>query len=146
MTTSSTDNTKNLPAGIGIDVVDIPRFKDAFQRQGFREKVFTCSEIEACESKPDALPSYAVRFAVKEALYKALADPSLKSVPWQQIETKIVNDIPTICLSDALRERIGNRSAFLSLTHTSQIAAAVVLLLPNSNKTGSSNIQRGSNP
>jgi len=123
MTTSSTDNTKNLPAGIGIDVVDIPRFKDAFQRH-----------------------SYAVRFAVKEALYKALADPSLKSVPWQQIETKIVNDIPTICLSDALRERIGNRSAFLSLTHTSQIAAAVVLLIPTEDKSDSSNIKGGSNP
>jgi len=54
--------------GIGIDVVDIARFKESLERTPhLAEKLFTESE----RTKPVA--SLAARFAAKEALYKALS-------------------------------------------------------------------------
>lgn len=121
---------KNPPPGIGIDVVDINQFRTALRRGGFRDKIFTPAEIETCESRRDPLPSYAARFAVKEAFYKALADPGLTAVPWKQIETTVEDNVPTIHLSDTLQKRMSGRRVFISLTHSSQVAAAVVLLIP----------------
>jgi holo-[acyl-carrier protein] synthase len=52
--------------GIGIDVVDIDRFKASLERTpGLSEKLFTTAE----RTKPAA--SLAARFAAKEALAKA---------------------------------------------------------------------------
>lgn len=130
MTPNSIVEQNHIPPGIGIDIVDLDRFKRAFQRKGFVRRVFTDSEIEACESKRDPLPSFAARFAVKEAFCKALSDPGLKSVPWKQIETSSVNNIPAIRLSSSLQKRISGRQIYLSLTHSSRMAAAVVLLIP----------------
>ncbi|MBU0517571.1 holo-ACP synthase [bacterium] len=116
--------------GIGIDIVDIDQFENAMQREGFREKVFSPAEIEICEGKPDPLASYAARFAVKEAFFKALGDPGMKAVPWTQIETLVENDTPALQLTPALEARMMGRFPFISLTHSHKIAAAVVLLLP----------------
>jgi holo-[acyl-carrier protein] synthase len=117
-------------AGIGIDVVDIDRFERAFQRAGFRERIFTAREIADCEDKPKPVEAFAARFAAKEACFKAFADPRLKAVPWSQIETVITGDIPSLKLHGAYRERLRGRKVFLSLSHSHRIAAAVVLLLP----------------
>lgn len=122
----------NLPAkpGIGIDIVDIDQFEDAMQRDGFREKVFSSAEIEICEAKPDPLSSYAARFAVKEAFFKALGDRDMKAVPWTKIETVVEDEIPSLNLTPALEAKLLGRFPFISLSHSHRIAAAVVLLLP----------------
>ena len=68
--------------GIGIDVVDIDRFKASLERTpGLLEKLFT----EAERSK--AIASLAARFAAKEALAKALN--AGKGLSWHEAE--IVN-------------------------------------------------------
>ncbi len=118
------------PAGIGIDLIDLDRFKAALEKEGFREKVFTRIEIEDCEGKPDKLQSYAVRFAVKEAFYKALADPTMNAVLWQQIETQVTEGVPSLRFTGIMAERLSNRTVSISLTHTEHTAAAVVMLLP----------------
>ena len=65
--------------GIGIDVVDIDRFKSSLERTpGLSEKLFT----EAERNKPIA--SLAARFAAKEALAKALN--AGKGLYWQEAE------------------------------------------------------------
>jgi holo-[acyl-carrier protein] synthase len=65
--------------GIGIDVVDIDRFKTSLERTpGLSEKLFTASE----RAKPIA--SLAARFAAKEALVKALN--AGKGLSWQEAE------------------------------------------------------------
>lgn len=129
-----TTDLRNIAPGIGLDVVEIDRFKLAFQRRGFRGRVFTDKEIEHCEKKHDPMPSYAARFAVKEAFYKALNDPTLKTVPWKQVETVIEDQVPIAHFSTALRRRIGPRSVHLSISHAEHVAVAVVLLLPNDNR------------
>jgi glucosamine--fructose-6-phosphate aminotransferase (isomerizing) len=53
--------------GIGVDVVDVDRFRETLERTpGVRERIFTAGEAAL------SLESMAARFAAKEALIKAL--------------------------------------------------------------------------
>ena len=55
--------------GVGIDVVNIDRFKESLERTpGLSEKLFTESE------RTKSVQSLAARFAAKEALAKAFAE------------------------------------------------------------------------
>ena len=59
--------------GIGVDVVDLERFRVALQRTPtMRERLFTPSELEYVAPKADPVPSLAARFAAREAVMKAL--------------------------------------------------------------------------
>lgn len=60
--------------GIGVDIVQINRFRLASERWGrkFLEKVFTEREIDHCYKKSEPYSSFAIRFAAKEAVLKAL--------------------------------------------------------------------------
>jgi holo-[acyl-carrier protein] synthase len=56
---------------VGCDLIEIERLKTAMQRTPrLRERVFTPGEIAYCEARSNPYPSYAVRFAAKEAFRK----------------------------------------------------------------------------
>lgn len=59
---------------IGVDVVEVARFKwlDYPSHKRFYERVFTSREIEYCLSFKTPAPHFAVNFAGKEAVYKAV--------------------------------------------------------------------------
>ena len=58
---------------IGVDLVEIARVKLLARRNSkFLSRVFSASEIAYCRAKKDPWPHFAVRFAAKEAVYKAL--------------------------------------------------------------------------
>lgn len=61
--------------GIGTDIVEISRIKNAVAKWGerFLRKIFTENEISYCYKKKDPFPHLAVRFAAKEAVIKALS-------------------------------------------------------------------------
>ncbi len=67
--------------GVGIDTVDISRMAKSIERKGFIERTFTVKEIENCHG--DKATYYATRFAVKEAVFKAVGKPE----NWLIIET-----------------------------------------------------------
>src|SRR5688572_33070448 len=57
--------------GLGIDMIEVDRvMKKIDKDKGFKEKVFSKSEIEFCESNRRS-ENYAARFAAKEAFLKA---------------------------------------------------------------------------
>lgn len=76
----------------GTDIVEIERIKESIENIGekFLNKVYTKQEIEYCESKKtQKYQSYAARFAVKEAVFKAISF-KLKNkyeISWKDIET-----------------------------------------------------------
>lgn len=111
--------------GIGLDIVDLARIEKASSKQTrFAERILTETE----KRKYDQLIGHrkveflAGRFAAKEAFAKAYGT-GLGQVSFQDIE--ILNDAkgkPILTKSpDAFR-------AFVSITHTEQIAAAQVIL------------------
>jgi len=113
---------KPMIDGIGIDVVDIERFKESIDRTpGLREKLFTPAEAD----KPIA--SLAARFAAKEALYKALSPAH--GLPWHEVEViNFENGKPAFLFRGAIADLIDGAQVHLSLSHDGGIASAMVIL------------------
>ena len=113
---------KPMIDGIGIDVVDIERFKESIDRTpGLREKLFTPAEA----GKPIA--SLAARFAAKEALYKALS-PS-HGLAWHEAEViNLENGKPAFLFRGAIADLVDGAQVHLSLSHDGGIASAMVIL------------------
>ena len=77
----------------GTDIIEIDRIKQSIEKNGkaFLDRVYTRKEIEYCESKKNQkFQSYAVRFAAKEAIYKALSPYINFEYSWTDFE--ILND------------------------------------------------------
>ncbi len=111
--------------GIGIDVVDIERFKSSLDRTpGLIEKLFTENE----RSKP--LASLAARFAAKEALAKALSVG--KGLPWHDAEIlNLESGKPVFLFRGEIAEIIDGADVHLSLSHDAGIASAMVIVERN---------------
>ena len=74
--------------GTGLDATEIDRIEEAIKRYGdrFVRRVFTEGEIAYCRRKKDFGPSFAARFAAKEAAMKALGTGQSQGVFWTGIE------------------------------------------------------------
>jgi holo-[acyl-carrier protein] synthase len=59
---------------VGVDIVDVNRFRSLqySDHKRFYKRVFTLKEIEYCLSFKLPAPHFAVNFAGKEAIYKAI--------------------------------------------------------------------------
>jgi len=78
-----------LIVGTGVDVIEITRVESALQRSGerFARRVFAGSEIADCRSRRRAGTHFALRFAAKEAVMKALGTGWAGGIRWVDIET-----------------------------------------------------------
>ncbi len=119
---------------VGIDLVETQRIKLAMDRYGerFTARVFTPWEIEYCLSKINPALSFAGRFAVKEAVFKAIGTGFAEGVKWTSVE--VVNDRrgqPQVRLGRGIRNHIGNKKIIISLSHTSEYAVASAMLVSN---------------
>ncbi len=120
--------------GVGIDLVMTSRIEEALQRWGerFREKVFTPGEVQYCGQKRNPAPSFAARFAAKEAFVKALGIGIRRGVHWKDVEVRRGPlGKPVLQLHGRAQElcRIENiQGVFLSLTHDRTFSSAMVVL------------------
>jgi holo-[acyl-carrier protein] synthase len=119
--------------GVGIDITETSRVKEKISRDmGFKEKVFSKTEIDYCESNPTGkYQHYAARFAAKEAFLKASGKGLQLSHELHEIMI-VTNDVGhhTIQISDAIKEALGIKSLkiHVSLSHLELTACAVVVL------------------
>ncbi len=76
--------------GIGIDIVEIGRIASAIARHGerFLARVFTEEERRYCAKMREPAGCYAARFAVKEAVSKALGTGIGADAGWLDLETR----------------------------------------------------------
>jgi len=74
--------------GIGSDLCDIRRIERSLGRFGerFTHRIFTPGERARSERRAAAAPSYARRFAAKEACSKALGTGMRRGVFWRDME------------------------------------------------------------
>jgi holo-[acyl-carrier protein] synthase len=120
--------------GSGIDLVEIKRIEQAANRFGarFLNRVYTSSEQAYCMRKRTFAESLAARFAAKEAAAKALGTGISMGVNWLEIEVvREPGGRPGVRFhgrAAQIANRLGVLSAALSLTHTSELAMASVLL------------------
>jgi holo-[acyl-carrier protein] synthase len=117
----------------GIDIVDVKRIKNSILRNGFKERVFTESEISYCEKrKKGAYESYAARFAVKEAFAKAVGTGIAQGLQLKDIEVSREEGKPELKLHNSARlilEEKGEYTMDVSISHTSETAAACVVII-----------------
>ena len=76
-------------AGIGVDIVDIARIQALLDRYGerFLRRVYTEAETAYAMSGANKAERLAGRFAVKEAVMKALGTGKSLGILWRDIET-----------------------------------------------------------
>lgn len=120
--------------GSGIDLVEIARIQQSMDRFGqrFLDRIFTGAEQAYCLRKRNSAESFAARFAAKEAAAKALGTGISHGVNWLEIEVvRGRGGKPDVRFSGRAAQiaaRLGARNAALSLTHTTDLAMASVLL------------------
>ena len=121
-------------AGIGIDIAEVDRIRDAIERHArrFIDRIYTPSEIAYVERKANRFERYAARFAAKEAGMKAIGTGWKRGVRWQDFEVaNLPSGRPTLRLhGEAARiaESLGVRNIALSITHTASEGMAIVIL------------------
>ena len=118
----------------GIDIVEISRIADMLNEHGprFIERCFTDVERDYAEaSDKRRFERYAVRFACKEAVLKALGTGWRNGISWRDIG--IVHEPsgqPRIMLSGRCAELANERGItqwHVSLSHTDTMAVASVV-------------------
>lgn len=118
--------------GHGIDMASAARLGEALARPSFEGRVFSAGEIAYCRKKKDPFPSFAARFAAKEAYGKAMGLGLGPSGDFAEIEV-VHNEkgAPTIRLSGRASElfrEAGGGEIFLSLSHEGDLAIASVIV------------------
>ncbi len=106
---------------LGVDIVEINRVRRLARRTPrFLKRVFTPEEISYCNSKKNPWQHFAVRFAAKEAVWKALGT---KGITLRNISVgRDARGKPSVLLKGRLTPALR-----LSLSHGEHYALAVAL-------------------
>ena len=117
--------------GIGVDLVDIERFRRSLERTpSMRTRLFTEVELAYVERKADPVPSLAARFAAREAVMKSLG-VGLGAFSFHDAWVeRAESGRPSLALSGRAAElaaEAGIVTWHLSLTHSDVMAAAYVI-------------------
>jgi holo-[acyl-carrier protein] synthase len=117
--------------GIGIDVVDIERFRTILQRTpSMRTRVFTQIELDYVAPQSDPIPSLAARFAAREAVMKSLG-LGLGAFGFHEVWVeRATSGVPSLAITGRAAElanAAGVTRWHLSLTHSDLVAAAYVV-------------------
>ena len=118
-----------MPAGIGIDLIEIERVERALRRRPrLRERLFTADELAYADQRSRPGRHLAARFAAKEAVIKALGVGAL--APAEIVVEGGAGAPPRVSLRGRAAEAAAGREITVSLTHSRESAAAVALAAP----------------
>lgn len=117
--------------GIGVDAVDIERFRRSLERTpSMRERLFTEHELAYVAPKADPVPSLAARFASREAVMKAMG-LGLGAFGFHDVWVdRRESGEPHLNITGRAAELAHDRGIetwHLSITHTDQVAIAYVV-------------------
>jgi len=116
--------------GLGVDIEEVGRFKKLIRNKRFLDKVYTRQEVVYCNSKKNRVQHFAVRFAAKEAVWKALSEAirrSTSAIRHRDIGVKNAESgKPEVTLPKSLARWA--KKVTISLSHTRSYAVAVALV------------------
>jgi len=117
--------------GIGVDVVDIERFRRSLARTpSMRERIFTETELADVAPQSDPVPSLAARFAAREAVMKSLG-LGLGAFGFHDVWVeRAASGAPSLVVTARAAElaaAAGVTRWHLSLTHSELVAVAYVV-------------------
>ena len=108
--------------GIGIDIVEIKRFrkKNYKKNKNFYKKIFSKSEIDYCLKFKDTYPHFAGKFGVKESVIKSIPD----TISFLDIRTSNSKHGPIVSLVGKSAKKY---SFLVSISHEKEYAMAAVI-------------------
>jgi holo-[acyl-carrier protein] synthase len=118
--------------GLGMDLIEVSRVARTAEKHGdrFLRRIYHPRELEA--TRGDRMQYLAARFAVKEAVFKALGTGWARGIRWVDVEVQnLPSGQPILLLHGEAAEqasRLGAVRSLVTITHTSGHAAAVVIL------------------
>ena len=117
--------------GIGVDVVEIERFRRSLARTpSMRTRLFTPSELAYVAPQADPVPSLAARFAAREAVMKSLG-LGLGAFGFHDVWVeRAESGAPSLAFTGRaaeLADLAGVRRWHISLTHSDLVAVAYVV-------------------
>ena len=119
-------------AGVGIDLIEVEKIAASIRSEAFLRKVFTEAEIEECSSVTNSVERFAGKFAAKEAFMKAASMGIRQGVWFTQIEVLTEESgAPYVRVKGEMETTLnesGMKKIHVSITHTKNTAAAVVIL------------------
>jgi holo-[acyl-carrier protein] synthase len=121
-------------AGIGVDIVDVARIQALLDRYGerFLRRVYTEAETAYAMGVVNKAERLAGRFAVKEAVMKALGTGKSQGILWRDVETvRTGSGKPEVRLhGQAVKwaKIRGTGKVHASITHDGGKAVAFVIL------------------
>jgi holo-[acyl-carrier protein] synthase len=121
--------------GCGVDLMEVARFEREVARRGngLVEELFSASELAWCRRRRRAAEGYAMAYAAKEALFKALGTGKVGRMAWSDIEVAWPAGAarPTVALSGetaAVADEMGVAALHASLACTRTLAVAWVVI------------------
>jgi holo-[acyl-carrier protein] synthase len=121
-------------SGLGTDIVQVSRIQEMAERYGdpFLEKVFSDDERKEAARRRNPAQYYAGRWALKEAMSKALGCGIGEKCGWKDISTRNLEcGRPEAILSGTALETassIGVARIHISISHEHEYACATVIL------------------
>ncbi len=122
--------------GLGVDVFDVSRMERALRegKPDFGHDLFTPAEMASCASQHHPAEHYAACFAIKEAVFKALAvdNSDTEGSFWRDVE--LIEDAPggaSVVLHGHVREiadRRGVHRIIVSISHNKRVVVAGAVL------------------
>ena len=109
--------------GTGIDIIEVKRVKNQLENNNaFKKRVFTEGEIAYCEKKKRKFEHYAVRFAAKEAVWKAMGKGGigLRSI---EVKNKVSGRPEVYFKGRKIKEKV-----LISLSHCEDYAVAQAII------------------
>jgi holo-[acyl-carrier protein] synthase len=123
-----------MVVGLGVDVFDVSRMEQALREgdPGFERGLFTDDEIAYCRRQHHPAAHFAARFAVKEAVLKALALDGASGASWRSVELSVTpGAAPAVILHGPLKEIARVRGivrVLASFSHAGGLVAASAVL------------------
>jgi holo-[acyl-carrier protein] synthase len=114
--------------GIGSDIIDIRRIEKTLEKHGqrFIDRIYTEVEKGKSEKRAQRIPSYAKRFAAKEACSKALGTGLSNGVYWRDMGVvNLPSGKPTMELTNGAAAQLARmvpagKTAVVHLTMTDE--------------------------
>ncbi|MDZ4655782.1 MAG: holo-ACP synthase [Coriobacteriia bacterium] len=124
---------QQMITGLGVDIVEIDRMRAALKRHPrIKERIFSAEEQAYCDARNKPEIHYAMRFAAKEAVLKALGT-GFAGMRFTDVEVlRDERGRPTPHLRGRAAEVAVERGVVemhlsLSFTHTTAVASAVAI-------------------
>ena len=111
--------------GNGVDIIEVSRIKNAISRYGnsFLQRIFTDKEIKNAQKYDSIYQHLAGRFAVKEAVFKALGSAKLG---FKDLE--VINDAVGRPYCSLLKNNNSQYDIHISISHIKNYAVASAII------------------